>query len=73
MSWLQLSLLVFMVCFPSEDSLTAPAEGPTSPEVVLMEEGTKEEPDADDAADQLLLHEDGEALLQIQPHNCWQN
>lgn len=46
----------------NEDSLTA-ADEPTSPEVVLMEESTaKEEPDADDAddaADQLLRHEDG--------------
>lgn len=39
-----------------------------------MEESTaKEEPDADDAEDQLLLREDGEKMLEIQPHSlfCW--
>lgn len=35
-----------------------------------MEESTaKEEPDADDSADQLLLHEDGETFMEILNHN----
>lgn len=46
----------------SQDSLAAGAEEPKSPEVLLMEEGAaKEEPDIDDDADQLLLHEEGES------------
>lgn len=53
---------------PPQDSLTAAAEDPASPEVVLMEEGsTKEEPEADDAVDQLLPHKDGSTMLEIQP------
>lgn len=54
--------------------MTTAAEEPMSPEVVLMEENTaKEEPDADDAADQLLLCEDGEMLIEIRPRVlfCW--
>lgn len=50
--------------------MTTAAEEPMSPEVVLMEDSTaKEEPDAEDSADQLLLHEDGETLFEIQPRS----
>lgn len=73
MRQLQQSLLDLYLYSP-QDSLTTAAEEPMSPEVVLMEESAgKVEPDADDAADQLLLHEDGETLLKIQRYkfSCW--
>lgn len=69
---LQLSLLfLYLFSHPPQDSLATTAEEPMSPEVVLMDESTaKEEPDADDAAEQLLLHEDGETLVEKAASQC---